>query len=93
MSEVTKQDIAELYNRIDYLNATMTTVQVTMMKIETTLKMQPGLPARPCTSLTEHIAEHQEIKDTWQKPIIRTVIDLAKMAVVATVTYLCVRRD
>ena len=100
MIEITKQDITDVHTRIDQVNETMTEVKVTMAEIRTTLRLQPKLPTRPCNFHTDlrkdvegHLEDHKETKQTWQKPIVRTVIDLAKMAVVAGVTWLFIRKN
>lgn len=100
MAEVTKADITEVHTRIDAVNVTMTEVKVTMAEIRTTLRLQPKLPSRPCSFLTDvegdvekHLEDHKETKQTWTKPMVRTVIDLTKLAVVAGVTWFFLRKD
>jgi len=94
MSEVTKADIAEVHNRIDQVNTTMTEVKVEMAEIKTTLKMQPGPPKQPCSfhndlknDFDTHIGDHKETASLWQKPLVRNVIDLVKMAIVGGVAW------
>ena len=89
MSEVTKEDITGVHNRIDMVNTTMTDIKVEMAEIKTTLKMQPAPPARPCSfhndlkdDFEEHIGDHKETASLWQKPLVRNVLDLIKMAIV-----------
>ena len=100
MAEVTKEDIAEVHKRIDLVNVTMTEVKVSMAEIKTTLSFQPKMPDRPCEYQVDlkkdfdgHLDDHKETKKTWQKPIVRTVIDLVKMAIVALVTWLFLRKN
>ena len=100
MSEVTKEDIGELHKRIDLVNETMTEVRVSVGEIKTTLNLMPKLPIRPCdfhtslkTDFDGHLADHKDNKRIWQRPIIGTVVDLVKMAVVAAVTWLCLRKE
>ena len=100
MQEASKGDIHDLHKRIDTILETMTEVKVGMAEIKTTLSFQPKLPNRPCGFHTElkkdfdgHLADHKEIKRVWQRPIIGTVVDLVRMAAVAFVTWLCLRKE
>lgn len=103
MSEVTKEDIAEVHKRIDKVGEHQNRTNIALARIETKLEMlpePPDLPARPCeqhVSLKEdfdgHIIDHKETKQTWQRPVVRTLIDLVKMAVVAGVTWLFLRKE
>ena len=94
MSEVTKADIAEVHKRIDLVNATLTEVKVGMMEIKTTLKMMPRPPDRPCSfhkdlkaDFNGHIGDHKETAGLWQKPLVRNVLDLIKMAIVGGLAW------
>lgn len=100
MSEVTKQDISELHKRVDKVVEHTTEIRVTVARIETTLKMAPKFPDRPCPDLVavqknfnSHVTDHKETVKMWQKPIVRTVVDLIKLTIVAVVTWLFVRNN
>jgi len=100
MAEVTKADIGELHKRIDIMVNRQNDTNIVLARIDTTLKLLPKLPNRPCDQHIQlkadfdgHLSEHKEIKRTWQRPIVRTVVDLAKMAVVAAVTWLFLRKE
>jgi len=99
MAEVTKADIGELHKRIDILADRQNDTNIVLAKIDTTLKLLPKLPSRPCdqhnqlkTEFDGHLTAHKETKQTWQRPLVRTVVDLVKMAIVATVTWLFLRQ-
>ena len=95
MAEVTKQDISELHKRIDEVVEIVTDVRVSQGKMETRLEMLviPEIPERPCQFLETHMKKHKETIQLWEKPLVRTVIDLVKMAIVAVVTWLFVRKQ
>ena len=100
MTEATKSDIHDLHKRIDEVVKSQNQTNIVLERIDTTLKFQPKLPARPCDFHTElqkdfdgHVADHKDIKRIWQRPIIGTVVDLAKMAFVAFVTWLFLRKE
>ena len=100
MAEVTKADIQEVHRRIDDMVGEQNQTNICLARIDTTLKLMPKLPDRPCEQLVSlksglngHIADHKDNKRIWQRPIIGTVVDLVKMAVVALVTWLCLRKE
>jgi len=100
MSEVTKADIQEVHRRIDDMVGEQNQTNICLARIDTTLKLMPKLPKRPCDFHAElkkdfdgHLADHKDNKRIWQRPIIGTVVDLVKMAVVALVTWLCLRKE
>lgn len=47
---------------------------------------------RPCSYLEKHIDGHKDAKVLWQRPIIGTVIDLIKMAIVFAVATFWAKR-
>ena len=103
MSEVTKEDltqvhtkIGQVHKRIDDIVTCNTAIQISVAKIETkfesfTVPVIPDAPERPCEYIKEHLEDHKETVRLWQKPIVRTLVDLIKMAIVAMATYLFVR--
>ena len=102
MSEVTKEDLAivhskigEVHQRIDDMVTCNTAIQVSIAKIEQRFEdlVIPKQPARPCQFFSEHIKNHKDTASLWQRPLVKTVIDLAKMGIVAGVTYLFVKKN
>ena len=97
MSEVTKADINEVHKRIDRMVEHQNQTNLSLVRIETKLEM---LPERPCdqhvslkADFEGHISDHKETKRTWQRPVVRTLVDMLKMAVVAGVTWLFLRKE
>lgn len=99
MSEVTKQDISNLHKRIDDLVEVTTTVRISLTRIETRFESMPEppepvvLPERPCPFFKEHVKDHKAAAGLWQKPLVRTAIDIVKLAIVAGATWLFVRKS
>lgn len=96
MSEVTKQDIGNLHKRIDDLVEVTTTVRISLTRIEMRFESMPKpieLPERPCTFFKEHIKDHKKTIGIWHNSLVRTAIDIVKLAIVAVVTWLFVRRN
>jgi hypothetical protein len=100
MSEVTKEDmtvvhnkIGEVHQRIDDIVKCNTAIQVSIGKIETRFESLhiPTIPERPCQFFEDHLKDHKESVRIWQRPLVRTIVDLAKMAIVAGLTWLFVR--
>lgn len=100
MSEVTREDltivhnkIGEVHQRIDDMVTCNTAIQVSIAKIEQKFEdlVIPEPPNRPCQFFEEHIKDHKESVRIWQRPVVRTVVDLVKMAVVAVLTWIFVR--
>lgn len=87
MAEVTKQDIEKVHSRIDDLVTVNTSIQVSIGKIEQRFE-DLKIPEQPCCFIKKHLKNHQHTASLWQKPLVRTVIDLVKMAIVATAAYL-----
>ena len=100
MSEATKEDINEVHKRIDKMVEHQNQTNISLAQIETTLKLFPKPNDRPCeqhvslkADFDGHISDHKETKQTWQRPVVRTLIDMIKMAVVAGVTWLFLRKE
>lgn len=102
MSEVTKEDlnvvhnkIGEVHKRIDEMVTCNTKIQVSVAKIQTKLEtlVIPATPDRPCSNFKEHVEEHKKIRSIWENSLIKVSIDLAKLAIVAGATYLFTRKN
>ena len=91
MSEVTREDIKELHGRIDDMVTIQTKTSIAVARIETKLNMQPAPPERPCKELVDHLEDHKETKKLWQTPLVKTIIDVAKMGLVAFFTWMFLR--
>jgi hypothetical protein len=100
MSEVTKEDltvvhnkIGEVHQRIDDIVTCNTAIQVSIAKIEQRFEdlVIPPAPRQPCQFFEDHLKDHKESVRIWQRPVVRTIVDLAKMAIVAGLTWLFVR--
>jgi hypothetical protein len=88
--EVTVDDINRLHERVDKLvdcnEKTVVDIAVIKTKLEGLV-----IPKQPCDALAEHLNNHKENRRVWQRPLVRTVVDLVKMAVVAGLTWLFVK--
>lgn len=90
MSDITRQDIARIHERLDAMQVTSTATQVAVARIEEKLQHIPEIPPRPCSFFEAHIAEHAETKrslNDWRTNGIRLAFDFLKMAIVAVLTY------
>jgi len=90
MSEATKEDVNAVHKRIDELVTVNTAIQVSIGRIEQRFE-DLNIPQQPCSFFSQHIKNHKNIASLWQKPLVRTVIDLVKLGIVAAATYLFVR--
>lgn len=97
MSEVTKEDVKEVHKKIGEVHKRIdegvkcnTEIQIDIAIIKTKLSslVIPEAPERPCPFFNDHIDEHKKIKGIWQNSAIKTGIDIVKLAIVATVTWL-----
>lgn len=89
----TKKDIERLYDKIEPMS-------VNIAVILTKLEDMPEMPARPCTFHTElkedvdaHISEHKENVRTWRQPVIRALVDMAKIAIVFLMAFFMLRES
>lgn len=100
MAEVTKEDLTQVYSkigevhkRIDDIVTCNTAIQISVAKIDTKFESFkiPEPTERPCEFIKDHLEDHKETVRLWQKPFVRTFVDLIKMAIVAGATWLFVR--
>lgn len=90
MAEVTKEDVNAIHRRIDDLVTLDTALQVSIGRMEQRLQ-DLKIPQQPCQFIKKHLNNHKDTANLWQKPLVKTLIDLVKMGIVAAVTYLFVR--
>ncbi|KKK50260.1 hypothetical protein LCGC14_3126790, partial [marine sediment metagenome] len=81
MSEVTKEDVNQVHKRIDELVEVTTLIRISVSKIEMAIPEPVELPKRPCDFLEDHIDEHKDNVKTWKHSVIKTAVDILKMAV------------
>ena len=84
MTQATKDDITRVYDKLEPMAKSIA-------QIETKLEMM-GIPKQPCIFLENHLDDHNDIQKTWKSSFIRTVVDLAKMAIVAVATWFFVKK-
>jgi hypothetical protein len=87
-----KDTMTRLHERIDDILANQIKVAEDIAAIKTELKLTPKPQPRPCQFFTEHLEEHKKAKSLWQTPLVSTIFDLAKMAIVSVITYFCVKK-
>lgn len=95
MSDITKQDITRIHDRLDEMQTTSTATQVAVARIEERLNHLPEIPPRPCSFLQGHIDEHEKTKkdlNDWRTNGIRLLFDFLKMAIVAIATFVFLGR-
>ncbi len=103
MNEATKSDIHEVHQRIDTMVEHQNQTNVELARIATRLELlpkPPKPPKRPChfhdelrSEVADHLGSHAETKRLWRTPIVKTVIDVVKLAVVAGLTYLWTKKE
>ena len=100
MSEVTKEDIHEIHQRIDTMVQHQNDTNVKLAEIATTLQLLPAPPDRPChfhdelrSEVVNHLEDHDQAKKLWQRPIISGLIRMAQLGIVAALTWLWTRKD
>ena len=81
----TKADINRIYDRLEPMAQDLAS-------IKTRLDLTPPPPKQPCTFLETHLDDHKKTANTWKTSVIRTVVDVVKMAIVAVVTYFFVKK-
>ena len=109
MDELQKTDVQRIHERIDALtkdNNTYTvelvqklsTISVSLARVEEAVKRIPECPAQPCMFHAElkkdfiaHKQEHKDARTLWEKPLISAAIDCLKMGIVAVITWYFVR--
>lgn len=91
-----RKSISDVHDRIDKMVEHTADIRVTVERIETTLRLQ----TRPCPDLVAvqknfntHVVDHKETVKMWQRPIVRTVVDLIKLTIVAVATWFFVRKN
>ena len=98
MSEVSKEDINKVHERLDKLVEGQTQSRIAIGEIQTTLKLMPKPASRPCPEhkqlrgeFDEHIEIHKESRRLWQTPVVGMLIHLVELGTVALLTWLFVR--
>ncbi len=86
MSEIaTKDDINRIYDKLEPIAESLT-------RVETRLDLMPTPLKQPCNFLNSHLNDHKTTVKTWKSSVIRACVDMAKMGVVAALTYLWVTK-
>lgn len=81
----TKQDVNRIYDALKPITEAQTKTAVDIAIIKTKLG---DMPPRPCTFHVElekdvgaHLKEHSETRRTWRVPVVKALVDMAKMAI------------
>jgi len=84
MTQATKDDINRVYDKLEPMARSIT-------QIETKLEMMV-IPKQPCVFLEAHLEEQKDAQKTWKSSFVRAVVDVAKMGIVAVVTWFFVKK-
>lgn len=90
---MTPEDLTRVHDRLDEVIKNQTTMAIDIQKIKTTLELTPKPEKRPCSFFEAHIEEHRKTKTLWQTPLVSTIFDLVRMALVAFFTWLWTRKN
>jgi hypothetical protein len=74
MSEVTRDDINVIFQKLDKQTETLTAVQIDLATVKQKVNDMPPAPKQPCDTLTTHINDHKNTVASWRKPIIVGII-------------------
>lgn len=74
MSEVTRDDIKEIFRKLDKHNEVLTNVQINVATVMQKVNDMPPQRQRPCDELSGHLKEHKENQTLLKKPLVAAFV-------------------
>jgi len=92
MDKISKDDLTRLHERFDDFHKSQMAMAVDIAIIKTKVEAVPKPQLRPCQFLNDHIKEHKRAKTLWQTPLVSTIFDFGRLAIVAVITWFIAKK-